>query len=221
MNAEDIYGEREDLMTPEEIEEYHHDPSTEKVPTLTPTMRRYLFDPDSMITADAESKDKFLKRKPALGVTSTFLDETRRHNSLLPPVQQRILFSIMRSSMLRQLIPCSGACKLDDLLDILQVQLDSGVPSPIPEWYEFSTRRFGPRFLGFYSCNNRGCWKTETLEESFARCTQCKLAFYCSRECQKEDWKARHKYLCKIGKKQRETAKRAAEVMEMFSRKYS
>jgi len=35
---------------------------------------------------------------------------------------------------------------------------------------------------------------TEGVELSV--CAQCKAAFYCSRECQKRDWKAGHKLDC-------------------------
>jgi len=41
------------------------------------------------------------------------------------------------------------------------------------------------------SCSNGKCSKAGTK-----RCTSCSQAFYCSKECQKEDWK-NHKPICK------------------------
>lgn len=43
------------------------------------------------------------------------------------------------------------------------------------------------------SCN--ACGFTPSLDYSFQRCARCKEAYYCSRECQKEDWKS-HKKIC-------------------------
>ncbi|GBC02154.1 hypothetical protein RclHR1_04480018 [Rhizophagus clarus] len=40
------------------------------------------------------------------------------------------------------------------------------------------------------------CGKASTVEEGGGICSKCKLVFYCSRDCQKEDWKS-HKKECK------------------------
>jgi len=40
-------------------------------------------------------------------------------------------------------------------------------------------------------CDVSGCNQKGTLV-----CSRCKLSFYCSKECQATDWKARHKRLC-------------------------
>ena len=42
----------------------------------------------------------------------------------------------------------------------------------------------------------RYCDKYEQSPKEFAQCSRCKLAFYCSRECQVKDWKDGHKKLC-------------------------
>ncbi|KAK9823562.1 hypothetical protein WJX72_003801 [[Myrmecia] bisecta] len=42
-------------------------------------------------------------------------------------------------------------------------------------------------------CQN--CYEGEKPGEQFARCSQCKTTFYCSRECQKADWRD-HKKRC-------------------------
>lgn len=43
-------------------------------------------------------------------------------------------------------------------------------------------------------CSNEGCNVLEYKE--LLGCSRCKCVFYCSRHCQKKDWKARHKPLC-------------------------
>jgi len=46
-------------------------------------------------------------------------------------------------------------------------------------------------------CSNKTCDKIETPNNKFKFCSICKVACYCSVECQKSDWKAGHKQLCK------------------------
>jgi hypothetical protein len=219
MNIEDLYDDREGLMTADELEDYHHEPSTETIPTYTPAMRDWLI--RSLVlecpSPEAATRREFERRPPALGASKELLVESRMHAKLLPPVQQRRLFSGLRSKLLRHLIPCSGASTTDQLLDILQAELDSGVPAPIPGWYKFSTVTMGPRKIGYDACSNRGCFQTETLEVSFSRCARCKLPQYCSRECQTGDWKARHKHLCKEAMKQREQMKGVGKMMQAIS----
>ncbi|PIL27075.1 hypothetical protein GSI_10214 [Ganoderma sinense ZZ0214-1] len=48
--------------------------------------------------------------------------------------------------------------------------------------------------MGAESCDR--CKKKETAERKLMRCTGCRKAVYCSRECQKSDWKT-HKLRCK------------------------
>lgn len=42
----------------------------------------------------------------------------------------------------------------------------------------------------------RTCWTLETENLQFQHCPKCKVTFYCSEACQKQDWKA-HKKACK------------------------
>ena len=223
MNSEDLYGDREDLMTPEELEEYHHEPSSETIPTYSPQMRTWIFDRMLGNTPELEYKAEFLRRKPALGLTKDQIQHIRQHNAKLLPVggvQQRTLFKSIRSHMLRYLIPCPGATTLEDLLQILEQELASGIPAAVPEWYEFSNVRFGPRRIGYYACDHRGCFQTETVDQQFARCAKCKLARYCSKECQTADWKGRHKQVCAKGQEQREKVLRASQALSMFAMKH-
>ena len=45
-----------------------------------------------------------------------------------------MLFQSLRDQMLRQLISCDGAKSMDDLVDILQKEMESGIPAPVPDW---------------------------------------------------------------------------------------
>jgi len=143
--------------------------------------------------------------------------EIRMHNKILPNVQQRMLLKHLRSNMLRQLIACPGACTLEDLLKILEAEIDSGVPAPIPEWYKFSTVTMGPRKIGYDCCARRGCFETETVDTPFSRCASCKVPYYCSRDCQVVDWKERHKHVCKDVIKQREQEQFVGKMLQRLS----
>lgn len=215
MNAEDLYT-REDLMTPEELEDFHHDPSDDQIPTMTPAMREFVLSFGA--SPEGEYRREFERRPPAMGATPQLLDEIASHCTRLPPVQLRSLKSLLRDQMLRQLISCDGAATVEDLVNILREEMESGVPALVPEWYEYSNVRMGPRKIGYDGCSNRGCLRTETLDEQFSRCSKCKVAIYCSRNCQKSDWKVRHKQVCKEAAKQREMIERTSHSMSMFMR---
>jgi hypothetical protein len=45
-------------------------------------------------------------------------------------------------------------------------------------------------------CSNPSCSKWETKAKEFKSCSGCKAVAYCSRDCQKKDWKAQHKSKC-------------------------
>lgn len=87
----------------------------------------------------------------------------------------------------------------------------------MPDWYSYSTVTMGPRRIGYYHCCCRGCFKTETSELRFLKCSQCEVALYCSRECQTIDWNEKHKKVCKEGKKNRELTKKAGMILQRFS----
>lgn len=224
MNAEDLYILREDLLTPEELEDVRHDPSTEEIPTFTPTLRQWILmggiDSEFGVrpAPEAASRREFERRTPALGATPDLLTELKMHYAILPPVQQRSLFKCLRDTMLRQLISCNGVATMDDLVDILQAEMDSGTPAPVPEWYKYSTVTMGPRKIGYDGCSNRECLKTETHNQpQFKRCSRCKVAVYCGRECQVEDFKARHNKVCKEAAKEREEIASVGKMLQGWS----
>jgi hypothetical protein len=156
--------EFENLMTPEELEEMnfsYDDIDMESTPTWLPD-------------ASDEDKAKFLRRKPALGLTKKELQDLKEH---------------VRAS---------------------------GVLSPIPDWYVFSPVSHGPRKVDSFKCENRECFVTEDVSRRLFRCAACKMPLYCSKECQKADWVARHKTICKKFKEQREQTAQAGDFISML-----
>jgi hypothetical protein len=49
-------------------------------------------------------------------------------------------------------------------------------------------------FQGMAQCAN--CQESEKFEKQFKKCSRCGLVYYCSKSCQKEDWR-KHKQICK------------------------
>ncbi|GFZ07893.1 HCP-like superfamily protein with MYND-type zinc finger [Actinidia rufa] len=45
-------------------------------------------------------------------------------------------------------------------------------------------------------CSHAGCGRPETRRNEFRRCSACGAVNYCSRGCQAQDWKVRHKAQC-------------------------
>lgn len=50
------------------------------------------------------------------------------------------------------------------------------------------------RYITVNECNT--CKKKKSVTQPLLECVRCRQAAYCSAECQKEDWKAFHKYFC-------------------------
>jgi len=141
--------------------------------------------------------EKLTNRLPALGLNKVQLDQLEREaqDDGTTPLEKRAMFLFIRNTMLGQLISCDGASNLIDLIRILRVQLASGKPAPIPKWFQCSDGDF--LGTGYHACENRDCNRTDTLDTELSHCAKCKLAVYCSRECQMADRKARHKICCR------------------------
>jgi MYND finger len=175
------------------------------------------------IMADKNHKQYFDRRQPAFGWGEAELQ------SILQCAQQSdyqeyLVFDRLRSLMCRRLICASGASTVEELVEILRAEMESGVPGPVPAWYKMGYKS-GPdtgsrRRFGYQPCTARGCPKTEDLETQFQQCTACKLAMYCSRECQVQDWKERHKKVCKKAKEMHQMTRDAASFMHMFQKQY-
>ena len=149
-------------------------------------------------------------------MSASELGAIERKIKLASPVQRRFEFKLLRGRMLRTLIPCPGAADYDSLLAILRDELSRGTPAPVPEWYEFSRVNFGPRRIGYYACDARGCFFTEDPHHQVLKCAGYNLAKYCSKECQAADWKARHKVVCQ--KDRGASVKRVEEVCKILDR---
>ncbi|KAJ7792405.1 hypothetical protein B0H14DRAFT_2931359 [Mycena olivaceomarginata] len=65
-----------------------------------------------------------------------------------------------------------------------------------------SQKALSAEIPAFRTC--AACYKPETKYLRYQRCGACQRASYCSRECQKKDWRA-HKQTCQIQSKNRES----------------
>lgn len=65
-------------------------------------------------------------------------------------------------------------------------------------------------------CDNKECGKKPIGDAKFKACANCRIAHYCSPECQKAGWKS-HKAFCKENKSKRDY-KQWIYVMDLFSK---
>lgn len=175
---------------------------------------------------DASGKAKFDKRKPAFGWTEEQIDDIET-TAAKSEMHEFCCYKRLKSMMLVRLICPDGAATASDLCGILRRERASGTPAPVPGWYNFSEAAHGPdvaqssRRFGYQPCANRTCLRTESVSApQFQQCAKCKLAVFCSRQCQVDDWQARHKKVCKEAKRQQEIASGAAAVIGMYEQRY-
>jgi hypothetical protein len=61
------------------------------------------------------------------------------------------------------------------------------------------------------------CANCETTNCRLLECGRCALVKYCSKECQKQDWKSNHKLFCKsISRSRRYFTKHLNEIVKVF-----
>lgn len=200
-HASDDYGERPDLMTAEELEDHHADPSDDEVSIIPRRMYMEKLAMLPLAAGDARQRAEFLARKPALGLSRADIEGilARAADARVTASQRRRAFSLLRNQALQALVPCSGAATLDAVCAALLAELDAGAVAPLPAWYAWEPSNFGRgRRMGYFACDARSCWVTEDPERALLTCARCKKAKYCSKACQTEDWKARHKQLCGV-----------------------
>ena len=221
MNSEDLifilHEKFPELLSAEEKEDIEYKSNSGAIPDYPENYRSWYmsFSP----APEASERREFEARPPAMGLTNALLDELLQHanNPKFSSIQNRKLFHGLREKMLRNLIPCSDIPSVEELCAFLRAEIESGIPSPVPKWYVYSTVTMGPRKIGYYSCCKVGCLRTEDFSTKFMVCGSCNLAPYCSRECQVSDWKARHKKICSEGAERREQTKKVGKMMQMLS----
>ena len=57
---------------------------------------------------------------------------------------------------------------------------------------KFVTYNFDIELSNFTREKNEACWSCGNDGKTL-RCSMCRVAFYCSKDCQKTDWKKMHK----------------------------
>lgn len=65
----------------------------------------------------------------------------------------------------------------------------------LTEWFGLFNPNSGSD-TGIRMCSNSGCGRPETRRNEFRKCSACGTVNYCSRACQAQDWKMRHKGEC-------------------------
>ena len=122
--------------------------------------------------ADKDNIDVYLKRAPGLGLKVEQLDrfaEAAKDDART----EKELFDGMREMALRNFSDLDNVSSLDELLQVLRKEIESGKAPKLPAWFVPSSVSFGPRRLGYRGCDNRGCFRVETPEEEFKRCGGC------------------------------------------------
>lgn len=89
--------------------------------------------------------------------------------------------------------PFSGRLLLNEIRYNVRVQEVHPVNRFLKEWFESGK---GGLEHGLRSCSHTGCGRPETRAREFRRCSVCGKVNYCSRGCQANDWKVRHKIEC-------------------------
>ena len=230
MGIDDVYFDHPELWTEFERRE-HADDDVVGAPlyhSILPPFLASVNNKEFDLTADGFGKEDFDKRLPAFGWTNTELDQLIS-SAGESDFHDYYIHKNLRRKMCRRLICCSGAKTTKELCEILRAEIESGVPAPVPDWYIFSNVRYGPdtgkgRRFGYNKCANMNgdhmCYETEDMQRQFSQCSQCKLAVYCSEKCQRQDWKARHKVVCKKAKKQHDRTMKASSFLDAFARKF-
>jgi hypothetical protein len=160
---------------------------------------------------------------------------------------EKVFFIMEKAGLLGQFIRCVPVDPessanivrgLQTCLQLVKKKLKSGTPTgdildaviagkdgPINEKAKSSLARLQSlALLSNYECDAvkscRNCEKTETQMDNalLMKCQRCKIAYYCSKECQVADWKS-HKKVCKAlasGNESRPALKTAHNTIAAF-----
>lgn len=133
------------------------------------------------------------------GYSPTFNTLLTRPKSVVPPKETPVETVPPKAKVPRQDEGLTGD-ELNEALDSMGIKIPDRIPLPISSSF---------------------CANCNTTENKSLRCTGCNIIFYCSRECQKEDWKL-HKNECgklaKMSKEAKETAEKGGNQLssDMF-----
>ena len=78
----------------------------------------------------------------------------------------------------------------------LNKRMDDRASGKIPDPVGLMTIRIVDDQLAERQCAACGVWQTHSSKK-LERCSKCQLAYYCCKECQKNDWK-KHKVSCGV-----------------------
>ena len=194
-----------EILTKEEKEDAAYNPPAKDFPVW---FRKAVLEGKYVPLPLAHNREKYKKRKPALGLDSVHVlrirEQVKPKNSYGPA--RRYIYNKLKDAMLLHLISTNGARTISQLCDILADEIQNG-PNPIPKWYRFAPWLEHHRNVGYKRCANVKCFRTEHPldEEPFPRCSGCLVAAYCSEKCQKANWD-RHRYLCQAAETMRSMA---------------
>jgi hypothetical protein len=148
MSHEDLFSVYEEmgLLYPQELEDWNAEPSGRH-----PFVREELLLPTFRLpTPEAEHWEGFKARKPGMGLPKSTLDKFRKvRGDMESSSEYRQVFELLRETLLRFLISCDGVDTIIGLVEVLEKEQETGVPGPIPLWYQPSTVRFPGK--NFYS----------------------------------------------------------------------
>jgi len=219
MNAADLYSGTKWDSDDEADEDESPSEFKARVEAISAGVLRIIAFNDDDPNPEESSKDAFLARPPALGLSQKQVQSLRKFDAASGALARdsKRVFEMLRSRMTRQCVSCDGASTITALADALDAERAAGVASKLPTWYKFSDQSFGPRRLGLRDCSARGCFRTETETLKMKRCAQCSVPHYCGKEHQAEDWRLRHKHVCAKAKHDRDSLNKASEMLNFYS----
>ncbi|THU80862.1 hypothetical protein K435DRAFT_972582 [Dendrothele bispora CBS 962.96] len=138
--------------------------------TLTGTSR------DPLLTSTiSQLEQAFVIFLDNLAAYTTYIKVLRCLGRAMKDMQESGLFTSTYST------PLNDA--LENLLQSLKNRLDD-------------TQEYGKQLKTANACRNDFCPRGVVCDGSILRCSGCRDALYCSKQCQREDWKHRHRVDC-------------------------
>ncbi|KAG7091712.1 hypothetical protein E1B28_008113 [Marasmius oreades] len=150
---------------------------------------------EKLLVVIAKLPATFSSEKGRLGLTLgefySMLLSTLRPFTLYRPVLRRVFRNLTLINSSRSLQYRSGSenSMLNAILAFEQKARSTKLDMENFDNYRIKT--------GKMSCSNANCTSLSNEAKFLKRCSQCHVAMYCSRECQKEDWSQKHRTECR------------------------